>query len=91
MVFLFFTDNYGRKFSAIMAWGFTVAGVILICLAQNIYMAMVGLFIFGGGSEASIRISMSVFGEIVDYYLRQRYSVALEIAFGAGGVAVGAA
>lgn len=52
-------------------------------------MAIVGLFLSGAGSESAIRISMAVFGEIVDYYVRQQYSVALEIAFGLSGVSVG--
>ena len=32
---------------------------------------------------------MAIFSEIVDYYKRQSYSVALEIAFGLSGVSVG--
>jgi len=32
---------------------------------------------------------MAVFGEVVDYYIRQKYSVALEIFFGLSGVCVG--
>lgn len=32
---------------------------------------------------------MAVLGEITDYYVRQQYSLALEIAFGLGGVFVG--
>ena len=32
---------------------------------------------------------MAVLGEVVNYYVRQQYSVALEIAFAAGGIMVG--
>lgn len=52
-------------------------------------MALAGLFLTGAGSESAIRISMAVFGEIVDFYQRQKYSVALEISFGFAGVLVG--
>lgn len=34
---------------------------------------------------------MAFFGEVVDYYRRQSYSVALEIAFGLSGVMIGCA
>ena len=52
-------------------------------------MALAGLFLTGAGSESAIRISMAVFGEIVDFYERQKYSVALEISFGLAGILVG--
>lgn len=77
IVILFFTDNYGRKLSVIMAWSITVVGLIILCASVNLPMAVVGLFLSGAGSESAIRISMAVFGEIVDYYIRQQYSVAL--------------
>lgn len=89
IVILFFTDNFGRKMSVMMAWGITVLGSIILCASVNLEMAMVGLFLTGAGSESAIRISMAVFGEIVDYYVRQEYSVALEISFGLAGILVG--
>ena len=50
IVILFFTDNYGRKFSVIMAWGVTIIGQIILCSAVNLPMAIVGLFFSGAGS-----------------------------------------
>lgn len=52
-------------------------------------MAVIGLFLAGAGCESAIRISMAVLGEIMDFYVRQQYSVALEIAFALGGIFVG--
>ena len=89
MIFLFITDNFGRKISIVAAWGVTTFGVLLLCVAQNMTTACVGLFFAGAGCESCIRISMAIFGEIVDYYKRQTYSVALEIAFGFSGVFIG--
>jgi MFS family permease len=85
LFFLYFSDNYGRKFSLIMTWGCTCFGVALLVLAQNMEMAVIGLFFAGAGCETAIIINMSVLGEIVDYYQRQFYSVALEVSFGIGG------
>ena len=89
LVFLYFTDNYGRKMSLLLTWTVTTIGIGLLCASVNLYMAVAGLFLAGAGCESAIRITMAVFGEVVDYYVRQQYSVALEIAFGLGGVMVG--
>ena len=48
-VFLFITDNYGRKTSALVAWGVTTLGVILLSFAQTMWMASVGLVLAGAG------------------------------------------
>jgi hypothetical protein len=40
-------------------------------------MAAIGLFFAGSGCETSIRINMTIFGEVFDYYKRQTYSVAV--------------
>ena len=47
--FLFVTDNYGRKFSAILTWGITTGGIFLLCIAQSMAMACIGLFFAGAG------------------------------------------
>ena len=62
VVILFFADNFGRKFSVLMAWSVTVIGSILLCVSVNLEMALAGLFLTGAGSESAIRISMAVFG-----------------------------
>lgn len=49
MVFLFITDNYGRKASVVVAWSVTTLGVILLVAAQDMPMACVGLFLAGAG------------------------------------------
>lgn len=62
LIFLFITDNFGRKVSVVAAWSVTTFGVFLVCIAQNMPMACVGLFLAGAGCESSIRISMAIFG-----------------------------
>ena len=91
IVFLYFTDNYGRKMSIVMTWTVTTVGVAILCASVHISMAVVGLFLAGAGCESANRISMAVLGEIVDYNVRQQYSVALEIAFALGGILIGVA
>ena len=62
LIILFFADNYGRKFSVMMAWSAVIVGQILLFVSFNLYMALAGLFLAGAGSESAIRISMAVFG-----------------------------
>ena len=33
---LFITDNYGRKFSIVIAWGLTLFGIIILSASMNI-------------------------------------------------------
>jgi MFS family permease len=88
-VVLWFADNYGRKLSVMISWGITVFGCAMLSFSQNIEMALVGLLFSGAGSEAAIRVSMVSFAEVVDFYKRQKYSVALEISCGIAGVLIG--
>ena len=76
-VLLTLVDNLGRRKSIIILWALTTIGVIIIACSWNIYVAAIGLFIAGAGCECCIRVSMAIFAEVVDYYLRQRYSIAL--------------
>jgi hypothetical protein len=46
----YFTDNFGRKFSMVLAWAFAVFGIVVLCSAFNIWVAIVGLFFAGLGS-----------------------------------------
>ena len=89
VVFLFFADNFGRKFSAVLTWAVTFAGIFLLSIAQNMAMACVGLFFAGAGCESAIRISVAIFAEIVEYNRRQTYSIALGIGFGVSAILVG--
>ena len=50
MVVFYFTDNFGRKFSIVLAWSITVLGIAILSGALNIWMAYVGLFLTGFGS-----------------------------------------
>ena len=47
--FLYVTDNYGRKFSAVLTWSITTVGIFILCISQNIEMACIGLFFAGAG------------------------------------------
>ena len=62
IVFLYFTDNYGRKMSIVMTWTVTTVGITILCSSVHISMAVIGLFLAGAGCESAIRISMAVLG-----------------------------
>ena len=62
MFVFYFTDNFGRKFSMVLAWSITVLGIAVLSGAVNITMACAGLFLAGFGSETCIRITMTVIG-----------------------------
>lgn len=85
---MYFADNYGRKFGILLCWGVATVGLIILSSAVNIWMAVIGLFLAGSGSESAIRVTMAVLTEVAEFNIRQKYSVALEIAFGAGSVLV---
>ena len=88
-VFLFITDNFGRKTSAVVAWAVTTLGVFLLSVAPSMWVANGGLVLAGAGCESSLRISLTIVGETVEYYKRQSYSILLQVVFGFSGVAVG--
>lgn len=45
----FISDNYGRKLSIVIAAILTLAGIVILSVSVNIYMACLGLFISGIG------------------------------------------
>lgn len=85
---MYFTDNYGRKTGVVLAWTVATIGIGILSASVTIWMSIIGLFLAGAGSESAIRITMAILGDVTDYNLRQKYSVALEIAFGSGGVLI---
>ena len=52
-------------------------------------MVIIGSFLSGAGTEASMRISLSIINEVTEYYLRQKYSIGVSIGYGFAGVFVG--
>ena len=58
-IFLFITDNYGRKFALVLGWTVTFIGIVILCLSNSIQLACFGLFLAGGGCDSCIRITMA--------------------------------
>ena len=50
LVFMYFTDNYGRKFGVVLAWTVAVIGLAILSASVSIWMAVGGLFLAGAGS-----------------------------------------
>jgi MFS family permease len=86
LVISFFADNFGRRSSVIIGWGVCMVGTILVACSFNIYMAAVGLFLCGFGSDVSINIAFFFFGEVVGDEKRQKYSVLVQIWFPVGAM-----
>ena len=60
IVFMHFSDNFGRRFGLILTWSTAVAGFVLISLSRNIFIASVGLLLAGAGCESNMRISIAI-------------------------------
>lgn len=59
-VFLFITDNYGRKFAMVIGWAVTFVGILILCLSSSMGIACIGLFFAGSGCDACLRITMAM-------------------------------
>ena len=46
----------------VVAWTITTIGAILVSGAQNMTMAVIGLFLAGAGCESSLRITVAIVG-----------------------------
>ena len=86
--FSFFSDNFGRRSSILLAWGCTTLGGIILATSFNIPMAAFGLFLAGGGADAAINICFYFFSEVIEDAKRQRYSIVVQIAFTIGAMTV---
>ena len=47
-------------------------------------MVAVGLFLIGAGADAAINMCFNFLGEVVEYEVRQKYSIILQVAFPLG-------
>jgi MFS family permease len=88
LVFMHYSDNIGRRFGMILTSLTTTLGFLLISLSGDIWQACLGLLLAGAGCESNMRINLSILNEIVDYQLRQTYSLVLQCSFGVGGIFV---
>jgi OCT family organic cation transporter-like MFS transporter 4/5 len=57
----FFADNFGRKKAMLVSWTICVIGTIIVATSFHIYMAAIGFFFSGFGSDASINICLFFF------------------------------
>ena len=88
MVFMYFSDNMGRRVGMILTSLTSTVGFVLISMGQNMGVIGVGLFMVGAGCESNMRINISIMSEMVDFHLRQKYSLILQCAFGLAGIFV---
>ena len=82
--FSFYSDNYGRRVTMLIAWGIATVGGLIILFSQNLITASIGLFLLGAGSDASINMCFNFLGEVVEDRTRQKFSVILQPWFAIG-------
>ena len=91
MVFMYFSDNMGRRFGMIITSLTSTLGCLFISFGQNMTIISIGLFLMGAGCESNMRINISIMSEMVDFHLRQKYSLILQCSFGLAGVFISVA
>jgi len=86
IILSFLADNYGRKKTILISWTICVIGTIIVASSFNLYMAAVGFFLSGFGSDASIGLCLIFFGESTGAKKRQKYSIIVQIFFCLGAL-----
>ena len=71
-----------------IGWVAVTIGSILVACSVNIYMAAIGMFLCGFGSDVSVNIAFFFFGEVVGDEKRQKYSVFVQIWFPVGSIII---
>lgn len=88
IVFSFFSDNYGRKFSLLVTWTVGVIGALMLVLAQNIAMGIIGMFLLGAGPSSTLNMCFYFIGQVVCEKSRPKYSVIIQPFFAGGGLTI---
>lgn len=88
VIFSYFSDNFGRKKAMVFSWASTLLGLIFLCFSNSLIVVAIGLFLTGAGCESNLRVNLAIINEIVDYHLRQIYSIILQSAFGVAGILI---
>lgn len=69
----------------------SLLGLLMICHGRSLNLAGLGLFLAGAGLESNLRVNLAIINEVVDYQVRQVYSVILQTAYGMAGIIIGIA
>lgn len=88
IVFSFYSDNFGRRLTMLIAWGLATAGSLLVLFSVGLVMVSIGMFMLGAGADASINMCFNFLGEVVEDRTRQKYSVILQPWFAIGACLV---
>ena len=62
IIFSFYSDNYGRRITMLIAWGIATVGSLIILFSQNLVMVSIGMFMLGAGADASINMCFNFLG-----------------------------
>lgn len=61
IILYFLADNFGRKKAILISWTICVIGTIIVATSFNLYMAAIGFFLSGFGSDASVGLCLIFF------------------------------
>ena len=75
----FIADNLGRRIAMQIAWAICTVGVLVLTLANSVFLIGAGYFLAGFGSNPAITLCFSFINEQCLYKSRQRYGVFVQI------------
>ena len=84
----FFADNYGRRNTALVTWSVCCVGCLVLMLSQTMWMAGLGLFLCGFGSDSVLNITSSIIAEQYNDKVRQKHFSMIQGAFTVGALFV---
>jgi len=88
VVVSFFSDNWGRRPTLIVAWSICIIGIVILIFAPNFWVTSIGLFLMGFGSDTCLNISFVIIAETFEDKIRQEYSALIQGCFTAGALFV---
>ena len=62
LLFSFYSDNFGRRITMIIAFGIATIGSLIILFSVGLVTVSIGLFLLGAGADASINMCFNFLG-----------------------------
>lgn len=88
IIFMYISDNYGRKLSLTIAWGVGSFGAILFIVTNNIWVIFIGYFLIGVGTSPATYIDVVIINEMSVDPHRSKSITFLYIMLGIGSLAI---
>ncbi len=82
----FFADNYGRRKTLILSWVACCLGCLVLLLSRSLWMAGIGLFLCGFGTDSGSSLTLSIISEQFNDVSRQKISTLVQGTFTFGSL-----